>query len=87
MTLTITSRSKLDIAYVLVNTLPGKELEVNQMLTGVDGVVEVYTLFGEYDMIAKLEKKNFAEIEETIVKKIRNIPGILETKTLTGIKF
>ncbi|MCL4342858.1 MAG: Lrp/AsnC ligand binding domain-containing protein [Candidatus Thermoplasmatota archaeon] len=75
------------IAYVLVNTLPGKELEVNSALSAIDGVVEVYTLFGEYDIIAKLEKKDYSEIEETVIRKIRTIHGILETKTLTGIKF
>jgi DNA-binding Lrp family transcriptional regulator len=77
----------LVIAYVLVNTLPGKELEVNSALSAIDGVVEVYTLFGEYDIIAKLEKKDYSEIEETVIRKIRTIHGILETKTLTGIKF
>ncbi len=75
------------IAYVLVNTLPGKELEVNSAISAVDGVVEVYTLFGEYDIIAKVEKKDYSEIEETVIRKIRTIHGILETKTLTGIKF
>ncbi len=75
------------IAYVLVNTLPGKELEVNSALSAIDGVVEVYTLFGEYDIIAKVEKKDYSEIEETVIRKIRTIHGILETKTLTGIKF
>jgi DNA-binding Lrp family transcriptional regulator len=77
----------LVIAYVLVNTLPGKELEVNSALSAIDGVVEVYTLFGEYDIIAKVEKKDYSEIEETVIRKIRTIHGILETKTLTGIKF
>lgn len=48
------------IAYVLVNTLPGKELEVNSAISAVDGVVEVYTLFGEYDIIAKVEKKDYS---------------------------
>lgn len=75
------------IAYVLVNTLPGKEAAVTRSLTALEGVSEIYTLFGEYDIIAKIEKKDYSEIENLIVKQIRSIPGILETKTLTGIQL
>lgn len=73
------------IAYVLVNTYPGKEEEVAQKISKIEGVVETYTLFGEYDMILKLESNSYPEVESLVVRKIRPIRGILDTKTLTVI--
>jgi DNA-binding Lrp family transcriptional regulator len=49
--------------------------------------VELHPLFGEYDLIAKLEAKNFNLLGQIVVDKIRTIPGVVDTKTLTGIKF
>ncbi|HEC82042.1 MAG TPA: Lrp/AsnC family transcriptional regulator, partial [Thermoplasmatales archaeon] len=47
-------------------------------------VVEVYPLFGEYDIIAKLEADDFDSIGSVVIKKIRAIAGVLDTKTLVG---
>lgn len=73
------------IAYVLVNTYPGKEEEVGRSIAEIKGVVEMYTLFGEYDMIVKLESESYPEIESLVVRKIRTISGLLDSKTLTVI--
>lgn len=75
------------IAYVLVNTYPGKEEEVAETIGKIDGVVEMYTLFGEYDMIVKLESKSYPDIESLVIRKIRPIKGILDTKTLTVVSM
>ena len=50
-------------------------------------IVELHPLFGEYDLIAKVEAKDFNSLGQIVVDKIRSIPGVVETKTLTGIKF
>ncbi len=73
------------IAYVLVNTYPGKEEDVAEAISKIEGVVEMYTLFGEYDMIVKLESKSYPDVESLVVRRIRTIRGILDTKTLTVI--
>ena len=75
------------LAYVLIDTLPGSEESVNKMLTGMENVVEIYTLFGEYDIIIKVEAKDYPALEKTMLEKIRNIKGILDTKTLMVIKI
>ncbi len=75
------------IAYVLVNTYPGKEEEVAEKISKVESVVEMYTLFGEYDMIVKLESKSYPDIESIVVRKLRPIQGILDTKTLTVVSM
>lgn len=73
------------IAYVLVNTYPGKEEEVEKHIAEIEGVVEMYTLFGEYDMIVKLESDSYPDIESLVIRKIRTIGGLLDSKTLTVI--
>jgi DNA-binding Lrp family transcriptional regulator len=75
------------IAFILVNTVPGKETEVYKKLSGMENVSEIYTLFGEYDLIVKVETKDFSQLERIVIDHIRSIPGIVDTKTLTGIKF
>mgnify|MGYP001597929632 FL=1 len=50
-------------------------------------VIEIHPLFGEYDLIAKVEAKDYESIGEIIIKKIKIIEGITDTKTLTGIRL
>jgi len=47
----------------------------------------LHALFGEYDLIAKIEAEDFESIGNIVVNKIRTIEGIIDTKTLTGTKF
>lgn len=75
------------LAYILVDTTPGSEGAVNEALAKVEHVLEIYTLFGEYDFIVKVEAKDYAELERTVVHKIRTIGGIQDTKTLTVIRL
>ncbi len=75
------------IAFVLINTVPGKESEVFKKLSQLENVSEVYTLFGEYDMIVKIETKDYSQLESMVLDKIRTMPSIVDTKTLTGIKL
>ena len=79
--------SKTVVAFILINCVPGKENEVSRKLSEIKSIRETFTLFGEYDLISKIETKDYKELETTVVERIRNIPGIVETKTLTGIKF
>ncbi len=75
------------IGFVLISTAPGKEHEVYDTLKKIKEIVELHPLFGEYDLIAKVEAKDFNELGKIVVDQIRNIPGVIDTKTLTGIKF
>ena len=75
------------VAYVLVSTEMGKEIEVYNALLKCENVVETHPLFGEYDTIVKIRTHKYETVGETIVNHIRTIPGVIDTKTLTGIKF
>jgi DNA-binding Lrp family transcriptional regulator len=50
-------------------------------------VIEIHPLFGEYDVIAKIEATYYENLGEIIVNKIRPIGGITDIKTITGLNL
>ncbi len=75
------------VSFVLISTAPAKEHEVYNELLKVKEIVELHPLFGEYDLIAKIEAEDFNLLGQVVVDKVRAVPGVIDTKTLTGIKF
>jgi DNA-binding Lrp family transcriptional regulator len=75
------------IGFVLINVAPAREHEVYNQLSKIPQIVELHPLFGEYDLIAKIDANDFEELGTIIVNKIRSINGVLDTKTLTGLTF
>ncbi|MCD6512948.1 MAG: Lrp/AsnC ligand binding domain-containing protein [Thermoplasmata archaeon] len=77
----------MPIGFVLISTAPAKEHKVYNELIKIKEIVELHPLFGEYDLIAKIEAKDLDELGRIVVEKIRAIDGVADTKTLTGTKF
>jgi len=75
------------VGFVLISTAPAKEHEVYAELLRVKGIVELHPLFGEYDLIAKVEAKDFNALGHLVIDKIRSVSGVINTMTLTEIKF
>ncbi|HWR27028.1 MAG TPA: Lrp/AsnC ligand binding domain-containing protein [Candidatus Thermoplasmatota archaeon] len=75
------------IGFVLMHVSPLHEYEVYNALSKLPEVIELHPLFGEYDLIAKIEAKDYDGIGEIIIQKIKTIEGITDTKTLTGIRL
>jgi DNA-binding Lrp family transcriptional regulator len=75
------------IAFVLITTIPSMEHEVYRDLQEVDEIVELHPIFGEYDLLAKIEVPDVDELSDVMLKKIRRISGILNTKTMTSVPF
>ena len=79
--------NQMAIGFVLINVAPAQEHEVYNKLSKIPQIVELHPLFGEYDLIAKIDANDFEELGTIIVNKIRSITGVLDTKTLTGLTF
>ena len=75
------------IGFVLMHIIPGHEYEVYNKLSKVPEIIEIHPLFGEYDLIVKIEAKDFEDIGEIVKNKIKRIYGISDTETLTGKNF
>lgn len=75
------------IGFVLIDIEPSREKEVYQKLIKIEHIVELYPLFGEYDLIAKVEADSYDAIGDLVVSKIRTIEGVKATKTLARMSF
>jgi DNA-binding Lrp family transcriptional regulator len=75
------------IAYVLITTATGKETAVLEGLRKLPQLSEVSQLFGQYDMIARIEASDYDVITDLVTSKIRTIPGITSTKTMITARF
>ena len=74
---------KLEIAYILVQCKIAHEMEVLKALLEIDIVKEAKGTFGYYDILVKIQAETHDIITETITKKIRSIPNVTTTTTLS----
>jgi DNA-binding Lrp family transcriptional regulator len=68
-------------AYVLVKVTPGSAQEVFQQVKTMDSVVEVELVYGEYDLIMKVEKNLPEALDDFVFNKLRQIEGVEATMT------
>ena len=75
----------MSIAYVLVQSTIGHEMEVLSELLKIQFVKEAKGTFGYYDILVKIEADSEKEIEKIITKKIRKVKNVNTTTTLSVI--
>jgi len=76
----------MPIAIVLINTEIGSENEVAQILSRIEGVKEVYEVYGIYDIVVKVEAQTHEALREIIINRIRRIPKVKSTTTMLVIE-
>lgn len=70
----------------MINVVPGEERAVYNELTDINGVREVFHVFGEYDFIAIIDVNGLSDINKS-VDTIREIEGVVSTKTIIGAEL
>ena len=75
----------LELAFVLVKSKMGHEMEVMNDILKIDGVKEVMGTYGQYDIFVKVQVQTRSEIERIITKEIRAIQNVVSTTTLPVI--
>lgn len=75
----------MEIAYVLVKSKIGHEVDVMNDILKIDGVREVMGTYGVYDVFVKVQVPTRNEIEKVIIYKIRKVNNVLSTTTLSVI--
>ena len=68
-------------AVVLVATEVGRVHDVAQALVQLDGVAEVYSVSGEYDIMAMVRVREYDSLAKVAAEEIAAIEGITETNT------
>ena len=79
------TRSKLHescTAYIMVTCETGSEESIREEIKSIDGVTEIQSTFGAYDIILKIEMPTVECLRDAITYKIRKISKIRTTTTL-----
>ena len=74
------------IGFALLSISPLYEKTVYTELSNIPEVIEVHPLFGEYDILLKIECGSIDSIGSVVINKIRATKGVVDTKTLIGTK-
>jgi len=71
---------------VLIRAVPGDVPALARRIAGIDGVAEVYSVSGDYDLIAIVRVREYDRIAEIVTEEIAQIQGIERTNTLTAFR-
>ena len=74
------------LAYVLIALDSAKEQQIYEEVKDMEGIKDAHMLFGEWDMVAKLELENPEALSAFVIQNIRSIPGVRLTSTMIVAK-
>ena len=80
------SRGSVITTIVLIKAEPRQVPQCAVKLAGIDGVTEVYSVSGEWDLVAIVRVAEYAQIAQVITEKFPDVPGLLRTQTLTAFR-
>lgn len=73
-------------AVVLIRSVPGDVPALARRIAGIEGVAEVYSVSGEYDLVAIVRVAEYDRIAQIVTEEIAQITGIERTNTLTAFR-
>ncbi len=71
---------------VLVKADPQLIPQCAMKLAGIDGVSEVYSVAGEWDLVAIVKVPAYEQIAQVVTEQFPAVPGIVRTQTLTAFR-
>ena len=72
-------------AFILAIAESGKEREVLQDLEGMEEVKEKWNVYGDYDLLIKIEVENLDKLNEFLITKLRKVDNLSMTTTMIGL--
>lgn len=73
-------------ALVLFKAEKGRIPGLANQLGAIEEVVEVLSITGEYDLIAKIQVREYEHLSDIVTEKMQNTQGILSTRTMMAFK-
>jgi DNA-binding Lrp family transcriptional regulator len=73
-------------AIVLVKADPKLIPQCATKLAGIEGVSQVYSVSGEWDLVAIVEVTDYEGVASVVTEHISGVPGIRSTQTLTAFR-
>ena len=71
---------------VLIRADPKTIPQVAQRIAGVEGVTDVYSVSGEWDLVAIVKVSEYDRIAQVVTEEFVKVPGIERTQTLTAFR-
>ncbi len=71
---------------VLIRVDPRLVPEAAAKLAGIDGVSEVYSVSGDWDLVAIVRVPEYEQIAQVVTEHFPSVPGIQRTQTLTAFR-
>jgi len=73
-------------AVILIEAEPATVAELSQQLVELDRVAEVYSVTGEYDIVAMVHVKEYDDLAQVVTNGISKLAGIRRTHTLVAFR-
>ncbi len=73
-------------AVILINVEPARTVAVAEILCEMDGISEVYSVAGNYDLVAIVRVKENDALAELVANRIRGVDGVVRTETLIAFR-
>ena len=73
-------------AIILIKTERARTMAVGEALAGVEGISEVYTVAGRYDLVAMVRVARNEDLADLVTGHLRDLEGIDSTETLLSFR-
>lgn len=71
---------------ILLNVKRNKVNDIAELLTNINGISEVYSVTGNYDLVAMARVKTNDDLADLVTSKLAEIDGIEKTDTMLAFK-
>jgi DNA-binding Lrp family transcriptional regulator len=72
----------MPMAYVLINTEPKHMENVVSTLEKLESVVEIFPVYGVYDVVAKVQADTMEKLKDIVTWKVRSLDEVRSTITM-----
>jgi DNA-binding Lrp family transcriptional regulator len=73
-------------AFVMFTIQPGQVKGFAERLLEVDGVSEVYSVSGPFDLVAVVRVKHHEELADLVTQHVAQLEGVIRTETLIAFR-
>ena len=71
---------------VLIKAQPPLIQQAAMKLAGIEGVTELYSVSGEWDLVAIVRVAEYEQIARVVTEQFPTVPGLERTQTLTAFR-
>jgi len=72
-------------AYVFINSEADTSQEVASRFKEIEGVINAYVVFGNYDIVVEIMAETAKELRDLITASIRKVGHIVSTTTMVAV--